>query len=134
MGYLLLKRDQELKNDVTKEYINFGDVNPLDYDGKWIKGLGDGVYHIVSADNLDWAAGKKGYYLQSAYIDINDSWIDIEAVKSCAGNETGDGLSLARDIFEYYGAYNCGGEYSTVLTRRDARKYINSFGIIIHRK
>ena len=121
-------------------YTNYGDCNPLDYDGLWLKKIGDNEYHFVKVDNTSWCCGDEipTYILSSGYIYTADDWINRDSVINYSGldkNIDSDTVEYAIGCLEYYGGMNFSSdieEYKTT-SRREARKYINSYGIVIHR-
>lgn len=112
----------------------YGDVNPLGYNGVWVNKISDNEYTVVTVDNLQWKCSEEGYKLGSSQIDITDTCIDLKAVRNFTGNDREDKEQLAIDIISYYGHYHCNGEEELITSRKEVRKYINNYGIVIHRK
>lgn len=118
---------------MINKWLNYGDVNPLDYYGIWISQENTGDYIVVKVINMYDACNGTGYLLEDCMVDITDSWIDLEAVYSFMGIDGTDPIMVALGIVEYYGCYQCSGSTENVTSRKEARQYINNFGIVIHR-
>lgn len=117
---------------MSKNWENYGDCNPIDYDGLWLKETGEGVFDFIKTYNLKYACDEKGWLFGWGTIDINDSWIDITSVLDFSGIDRAEELEdiiLAREIINYYGADNFGGVEERFLHRRDVVKAIRHSGI-----
>ena len=111
-----------------KGYQNVGDINYMDYGGHFIKKEGENYYYSVSINPLEDSETVQ-YIIQSALIDITDSWIDKKSVMSFTGmsedDYNNDKLFYAESVIDYYGYYHCNGSeviesgikkaYSTLL-------------------
>lgn len=101
-------------------YINRGDVNFFD-GGRLVEDEGDGVYSIIMCDAF--YDEEDSYLFAHVEIDINDSWIDIDAVERFGGVPE-DEITLALDILSYYGPqeFGDGGEalnHDEIVSRMD---------------
>ena len=121
-------------------YENYGDCNPLDYCGLWIRKTANNEYKFVRVQNTSWYCKDEipTYILCNGYINTTNDWIDRESVISFSGlDETidSDSVEYAIACLDYYGSieFSDGVEDYKTTSRRDARKYINSYGIVIHR-
>ena len=121
-------------------YINYGDINPLDYEGLWLRKTADNEYCYVRVENSSWYENDEipMYTLSNGFIDTVASWIDRESVINYAQldkNIDSNSAEYAIACLEYYGNQ----EFSSLLeecrttSRRVARRYINRYGIVIHR-
>lgn len=116
-----------------KEWQNFGDANPLQHGGTWIIKDSENCYIVVKTTPND--ERENSWLYEECYVDITDSWIDWDAVKSSCDtpNDASDEMK-ALDIVSYYGCVNCGGTQEWIEGLKAIRKAINSNGIVIHRK
>ena len=120
-------------------YENYGDVNPLDYEGLWLRKVNDYEYEYVRVQNTQWYCNDETptYLLSSGTITTNEDWIDYESITSCYGTEDIeiDSFEYAVAVLNYYGDREFCTNYDEYKTtsRKEARKFINGFGIVIHR-
>jgi hypothetical protein len=121
------------ENPVDEGWENYGDMNPLDHGGFWIKRM-EGVpteFSIVTLDIMSDSAPNK-YLISTGYVDIEDSWIDWEGVRSTMDTREGaEPIELARDVFEYHGSLNCGGDTIGSPNLTQALRELKAHGIII---
>lgn len=116
---------------MINNWTNYGDINPLDHNGIWIKQDYDTNYNVVKVTNLEESCSGEGFYIEDIYIDINDTWIDLEAVKACSGVSEDNNNMLAVAIADYYGGYNCGGSCYTLDTKDETLQFLNNYNISI---
>lgn len=89
------------------EWILQGDVNFLDYGGIIMRRDEDdpNCYDVIEVatswdtDELD----ENEVYAWQAYVDIDDSWVDWEAVESFSGGDWEDDSAKIADAIRYYG-------------------------------
>ena len=103
-------------------YVNRGDVDFFE-GGRLVEDLGDGVFSIITCDFI-YDAGDDAYLFAHVEVDVNDSWIDRDAVISFAG-EPEDDMMFALDALSYYGPQEFGdpGEQMTraeIIERMDS--------------
>jgi hypothetical protein len=119
--------DKMIINFENEKFENYGDINPLQHGGIFIKQIGETEYHIVTNDILE---DMEGYSIVgSSIIDITDSWIDIDGVKNSCGI-TVNNKQLTSDILWYYGHYHCNGEQETIKNE-EVIEYLKKYGIEI---
>lgn len=131
----IFDRDADEVVYCTKAWTNRGDANPLEHGGLWV--LSDertngssykGCYYVEEVNLVPDMEGK--YLVNSAYVDINDSWIDKDDVLSCMGdNEVYSEEIYATDVYRYYGAYQINGEKDKIMDREEVVEYLKSHGI-----
>lgn len=92
-------------------YESYGDSNFLDGGLLLAKDSSfPGCFYFYKCDFVNDVDSPKHYLLTNGYIDINDSWIDVDEVESFAdcSKET-DPEWFAEALLQYYGAENFGG-------------------------
>lgn len=92
------------------KYKAYGDVNPLEHGGQWIKKTSEYDYCVVTVDKVE--DQEDLLRVGVCCLDPNDSWIDINAVESCCDTPDSNKERFALDVVSYYGAEQCGGCYS----------------------
>jgi hypothetical protein len=107
-----------------KGYKNYGDINFMEHGGRFIKQVDIDTYYIVTIDLvIDYDGsesflGEIKWLIEHTYIDITDSWIDLDRVKSFIGLDkittNKDKELLADGILTYHGTYHCNGISETV--------------------
>lgn len=117
---------------VDQGYESYGDVNPLEHGGQWVKKTEiDHEYSIVSITPYEDKTDEKDLYsilFSTCVIDITDSWIDKDAVTDYADTPKDNEEVYALDILSYYGALNCNGEEEH-LTREQVVERLTNLGI-----
>lgn len=91
---------------MEKDYINYGDVNPLEHGGIWVRQTGKNSFDILK--NI-----PETNELYDLLVEIDDSWIEKDAVMSYIGmtKEDFDPLQFAIGCTEYYSPENFGNIY-----------------------
>lgn len=111
-------------------YVNYGDVSQFD-GGLWIKQDDDieNYYHFVTCNISD---GQ--YLITDGMADLKDAWINWKGVFNCCDiDENSSDIKKVASLIFYYACENFGGTLQIFDTRGQARKEINSYGIIIKR-
>jgi len=105
------------------DFINYGDVNPLDHGGIWVKEINEAVFEIVK--NIP--ETKELYYLE---VDITDTWIEKEGVMSFIGmtEEEFNPVWYAIGCTDYYSPENFGSIYK-METQTELIEFLNARGI-----
>jgi hypothetical protein len=113
------QKEQEQQNI----YENFGDVNPLDHGGIWVKQINKTEYEIVK--NI-----PETNEIYDLSIDITDSWIEKNDVMSFIGmtNESFDPLWFAIGCTDYYSPENFGSIYK-MYDEKELIEFLNARGI-----
>lgn len=114
------------------KWENFGDVNFLDggcvlqYDPSY----GNFTYHIIKCDFVwDMGDDPAHYQISDVILDIDDSWIDKEAVERYADcNRDTEPEWFATAVVSYYGAENCGGTVE-MMTTQEVADYMSQYDI-----
>jgi hypothetical protein len=125
-----------LKMIDNNEWKNYGDVNPIPHGGFFVKAddkiLFPGCYYIVTITDMDSACGEPGFLISSAYVDLNDDWIDWDRVTDYAGiGEDNEPEWLVEAAVSYYGPENFGGSSEVYPDEDSARAELESHGIKI---
>ena len=113
------------------KWFNYGDINPLEHGGLWIRKdtFYPTCYDFVKVD-IDC---DQNYMYCSGYIDISDTWINWNAINDVCGASEDDFWKVVNAIY-YYGVGEFQAHYTITNSRREVRKFVNSYGIVIHRK
>ena len=117
-----------MTNKVNK-YVNYGDVNPMEHGGIWLKRDLDTdenypcfwVVTIQLNENED-------YITRDLYVDLSSDWIEWDSVYSFAGidvNATFEEKVIA--AIEYYNPLNFGVE--SVCSKEDIQTFLSDRGI-----
>lgn len=86
-------------------YENFGDVS-LEHGIILVKkDTMKDCYYILKTDYDD---DSETYLLFDLYVDISDSWIDWNDVKSCCDTDLSNDIQKAIDVVSYYSSENFG--------------------------
>jgi hypothetical protein len=86
----------------------FGDVNPFEHGGGWLRKVGERQFEVVYIEEqlrVDYCS------VEVLHVDLTDSWIEHTAVSECCGwsdNHMTD-ADRAVDVIRYYGSINFGG-------------------------
>lgn len=106
----------------------FGDVNPLDYGGIWVRKDSDTNFQIVKIDPIE-EDPDKGFILSECYVDISDDWIDWSKVIKYADTPKNNKVRSAIDVVSYYGSYQCSGTEHNIETNELAISELLTYGI-----
>jgi hypothetical protein len=109
---------------------NRGDVNYLVHGGEFIRQTGPTSFDIVKNVEM-FDAGFDGYDFQSLCVDISDSWIDAEAVKSCCDCDGTDEARFAGDCVWYYGAENFGCYGEDIQSIDEIERSLVAAGVLV---
>lgn len=87
-------------------YENYGDVNPLEHGGIWVKRESKNEYEILKNN-------PETNTLYDLLVDITDSWIEKDSVMSFIGmtEENFNPLQFAIGCTDYYSPENFGNTY-----------------------
>ena len=112
-----------------RKWINLGDVNPLEYNGFFVKRDGKDSFYIVAVYNMEEVEyQRKGWLIEDGYICLDDNWINWEAVKSFSGNLRND-YDKVYSAWLYYGYENFGGSRQIEYTKESVIDLLNGLGI-----
>ena len=90
-------------------YKNYGDVNFFEY-GRMAEIQNDGTVNVLVCNPVfDCKNPDRCYQFDQVNVDINDSWIDVNAVSSYADISQDDIIQFALACIDYYGVENFGG-------------------------
>ncbi|QEM43317.1 HU-like domain-containing DNA binding protein [Bacillus phage Chotacabras] len=126
----------EFKGIVNKDssWTNYGDVNALEHGGSFIKKDSDypleKCYYIVEVIDMNTACGEDGFMVEEAYIDLNDSWIDWEAITESYDIAESDEMKV-KDAFSYYGVIEFNGETYKFDNESEVLEHLAAKGICI---
>ena len=110
-------------------FENYGDANFLD--GGCIIAKDGDAYRVVTCDYVyDAHDENRSYLIQECYVDINDTWIDRDAIESYADcNKDTEPEWYAQACVSYYGGQDFGaGFYSEdqLMTADEVEQYMKS--------
>ena len=113
-------------------YKNYGDVNFFEY-GRLAEIQNDGTVNVLVCNSVfDCKNPNRCYQFNSVNVDINDSWIDVNAVESYADVSKNDIIWFALACIDYYGVENFGGtayyteeQFKTESEILDSLRYYN---------
>lgn len=112
---------------MVNEWVNYGDVNPIEHGGIFVKKDGDTTYRIVR-NMFDHDEGKNIVY--DMYVDISEDWIERESVLKFSDlKEDSDEVWFAIACTEYYSCINFDCIDYVLVTLEDTAKYLATFGI-----
>jgi len=126
----------EFKGKVNKDarWTNYGDVNALEHGGDFIKKdidyPLDKCYYYVKVINMYNACGEDGYRVEEGYIDLNDSWIDWNAVETTCDVTDRDEIKVI-DVVSYYGMEEFNGEALSFDDETEVLEHLATKGICI---
>lgn len=107
----------------TREFINYGDVNPIEHGGIWVKQVNETDFEIARniPDNCEF---------QDMCVNICDSWIDRTGVMNFIGmiEEDFNPVQFAIGCIYYYGVENF-GSYFNYESEQQLQELLNSRGI-----
>ena len=92
------------------EFTAYGDVNPIEHGGQWVKKVSENDYEAIT---LDYDEGNEVLRLGTVLLDISDAWIDKKSVLSYADGSLDYPERFVLDAISYYGIVNCGGSIDT---------------------
>jgi len=112
-------------------FMNYGDVSFMEHGGTFIKNESGREYWVVTVDPIE-DGESPAWEINYALVDIDDDWIDKDAVESCCDKSDTDELFVS-DLVSYYGMYELsGGSMGEVFTSEsDAINYLDE--IMSHR-
>ena len=109
-------------------YIAYGDVNPIEHGGQWIKKVGENEYDVITINQLD-GSEPPIILFGSAILDLKDSWINIwDVIQTFDSDLLGDEAKIALDVVGYYGSENCGGSIE-YLSEEQVVSRLSTLGI-----
>ena len=91
-------------------YINKGDVNFFE-NGCLIEDRGNGIFAIFIC--MPFYENEDSYLFAHVEVDVNDSWINRDAVMRFAGNPVDD-MDFAMGMISYYGVQEFGDDIETL--------------------
>lgn len=114
-------------------WSSFGDVNPFDHGGFWIRQDEDFAhcFRVVELSVFD-EDGRAFYVVNSGYVDLTDTWIDWKDVSGEAFemSDVGTNMTFVLDAVRYYGMSNFGGDLETTFVGLDeAKRLVSEFDI-----
>ena len=89
-------------------YKNYGDVNFFEY-GRFAELQNDGTVNVLVCNPVFGLKDPRHYQFDYITVDINDSWIDVDAVYNYADVSKEDIIQFALACIDYYGVENFGG-------------------------
>ena len=115
-------------------YKNYGDVNFFDYGRLLEKAEDINCFNVLICSYVyDCTDPERCFQFDNCYVDICDSWIDVDAVETyaeCSKESEPELFALA--CIEYYGVENFGGtayynesQFYTESEILDSLKYYN---------
>jgi hypothetical protein len=117
------------------EWRAYGDINPLQHGGLWMKQVDEGgnIYSILKVINLENDPNGAGFIVADGIVDITDDWICMEDVFSYGGLDpklaTNEDIALT--AFSYYGAENCDGTAERYKDESVVIHFITELGITL---
>ena len=92
-------------------YKNYGDANFFEY-GRMAELQNDGTVDVLVCNPVcDCENPERCYQFDQVNVNINDSWIDADAVCSYADVSKEDIIRFAITCVDYYGAENFGNTW-----------------------
>lgn len=107
------------------QYENYGDMNFFE-GGLFLMDAGDGDYEFIQCDFVNDTDGDT-YLFTTGIVNANDSWVDLNAVRSSVEVHNDDGAELARAVLAYYGPENCGGHEGELLSSAEVQERMNGY-------
>lgn len=126
-----MKRYIKCSND-NLVYENYGDVNFLDTGLLLAKDPSNPrCFYFIECDPvLPWEGDIGKYYIMTGYIDIDDSWIDEDAVNKFADITRDNPEWFAEALLRYYGASEFGADYPyDTMTAEEVENFVRQFNI-----
>lgn len=112
---------------MKNEWHSFGDVNPLLYDGEWVRMIGEKQYQVVCVTPVD----EKTIRITDSVVDLTDEWIDIDAIKKFTGDNGNDEYGIANDAVYYWGYIQFSGNEYDYNDESEVKKHLSDIGIFI---
>lgn len=111
-------------------WVNYGDVNPSEHGGLWIKPDGPefpGCFNIVELAPMP---DRFGWWLSEGYVDVHADWIDWPKVYEHSGCTWADTLEVkAIGAFQYYGPVEFNGSCDTIYRASVLAECLKIMGI-----
>ena len=112
-------------------YKNYGDVNFFEY-GRLVEKAEDINCFSVLVCNYVYIRkdSERCFQFDNCYVDISDSWIDVDAVESyaeCSKESEPELFAIA--CIDYYGVRNFGGTAYYVFTKSELKEKIKSYEV-----
>lgn len=110
-------------------YANYGDLDFFEY-GILVKPESETAFNILHCVPVTDSDGK--YMFSDCYIDIDDSWIDKQAVMSFIdmNDQEFDNILYAIGCIEYYGTYEFTGGYEKpLMNKEEIKNELKLYGI-----
>ena len=89
-------------------YKNYGDVNFFEY-GRLVELQNDGTVNMLVCNPVVGLRDPRYYQFDDINVNINDSWINVNAVCSYADISKDDVIRFALACVDYYGTEPFGG-------------------------
>jgi hypothetical protein len=105
---------------------NYGDVNPLEHGGLFVRRSEDDTMEFDVVHIHPDADSEKIFYADGL-VSLRDDWIDWDAVGKYNGG-SGTYAENAKDAFIYYGAENFGGN-GVFITLGEVKERLEAKGI-----
>jgi hypothetical protein len=120
---VFIMTEQKEQTEKQADYENFGDVNPLDHGGIWVKQINKTEYEIIK--NI-----PETLEIYNMSIDITDSWLEKDSVMSYLGmtERDFDPLWFAIGCTDYYGVLNFGEIYK-MESEKELMEFLTARGI-----
>ena len=114
-------------------YNNYGDANFFEY-GRMAELQNDGTVNVLVCNLVfNCKNPERCYQFDHVNVDINDSWIYVNAVCSYADISKEDTIRFALACVDYYGAENFGGtayyDESQFYTRNEISNSLKYYDI-----
>lgn len=114
------------------EWTNYGDANPLEHGGIWVKKDEDNdtCFYIIKNQLIDGDTDKQ--QVLDLYVDTSDSWIEKKEVMDYIGmvDSNFDLVQFAIGAVETYSYDNFGSKIETG-SKEETIKQLKEFGIDI---
>lgn len=111
--------------NISEKWSNFGDANPVEHGGIFVKQDSDNsnAFYIIKNQPIDGEENKQ--YLFDLYVDTSDDWIEKESVMDYLGmtEEKFDIIQYAIGITEYYNYLNFGSRIETDNVIEELQKF-----------
>lgn len=122
-GEVSIRRTRAAKID--RRWYNFGDVNPQEYGGQFIRQTGPTSFEVVTCTGRDWEGFEKSGYL------FNDGHIDLARISATEGQNAANvcgqiwaDLDAIGKALAWLACWGAGGEdYLTKNYRQGLRSY-----------
>ena len=114
-------------------FENYGDTNFFEY-GRMAELQNDGTVNVLVCNLVfDCKNPDRCYQFDHVNVDINDSWIYVNAVCSYADVSKEDTIRFAIACIEYYGVENFGGtayyNESQFFTESEIKEKLKSYEV-----